>query len=111
MTNNKRISKIAKRALILFIVALTVIGTVACSKPPIQTGVLEEGAKIDIEGNITFTISNESGTASEAAAVTLAGPASLNSNLVNWFSSFVKYSANNIAQPTLSQCGLTPNIL
>ena len=41
MTNNKRISKIAKRALILFIVALTVIGTVACSKPPIQTGVLE----------------------------------------------------------------------
>lgn len=68
MTNNKRISKIAKRALILFIVALTVIGTVACSKPPIQTGVLEEGAKIDIEGNITFTINNESGTASEAAA-------------------------------------------
>lgn len=68
MTKNKRILNIAKRALIIFIVVLTVMGTVACSKPPVQTGVLEEDFVIDIEGEITFTISNESGKASEAAA-------------------------------------------
>ena len=68
MTKNRRIFKIAKRALILFIVALTVFGTVACSKPPIQTGILNEDFVMDVEGTVTFTISNESGTAAEAAA-------------------------------------------
>ena len=68
MTKNKCISTIAKRALIIFIVVLTVIGTVACSKPPMQSGILDENYVIDIEGKVTFTISNESGTASEAAA-------------------------------------------
>ena len=68
MTKNKRVLKLTKRALIIFIVALTVLGTVACSPPPIQSGILEEDYVIDIEGNITFTISNESGTAAEAAA-------------------------------------------
>lgn len=68
MTKNKRVLKLTKRALIIFIVALTVLGTVACGKPPIQSGILEEDYVIDIEGNITFTISNESGTAAEAAA-------------------------------------------
>ena len=68
MTKNKRVLKLTKRALIIFIVALTVLGTVACSPPPIQSGILEDDYVIDIEGNITFTISNESGTAAEAAA-------------------------------------------
>ena len=68
MTKNKRVLNLTKRALIIFIVALTVLGTVACGKPPIQSGILEEDYVIDIEGNVTFTISNESGTAAEAAA-------------------------------------------
>lgn len=68
MTKNKRVFKIAKRALIIFIVTITVIAAVACGKPPVQSGILDDNYVIDIEGTVTFTISNESGTAAEAAA-------------------------------------------
>jgi len=71
MTKNKRILNIAKRALIIFIVGLTVIGTVACQKREEHSGVLGDDVVItdaDIKGEITFTISNESNTAAEAAA-------------------------------------------
>jgi len=61
--------KLAKRVLIVIFVAVLLVGMVACSgKAPMQSGILEEDHQLTIEGEVTFTISNESGTASEAAA-------------------------------------------
>ena len=61
--------KYGKRLAILILIAALLLGTFACTGPgPLQTGVIEDEEELLIDGEIMFTISNESGTASEAAA-------------------------------------------
>lgn len=61
--------KYGKRLAILILTAALLLGTFACTGPgPLQTGVIEDEEELQIDGEIMFTISNESGTASEAAA-------------------------------------------
>lgn len=65
----KQANKLAKSGLVIFIAAVLLLGLVACNrKGPLQSGILEEDKELNIDGNITFTISNESGDKSEAAA-------------------------------------------
>lgn len=67
--NHKKISSKMKKAFVFFIIMILLAGTVSCKTlAPKQSGVLSEEYKMNISGEITFTISNESGTQEEAQA-------------------------------------------
>ena len=60
---------LAKRIIIILIVSVLLLSAAACNrKGPPQSGILEDDYDLTIEGEVVFTISNESGAASEAAA-------------------------------------------
>lgn len=69
LKSNMQAKKLAKRIFILLIVSVLLLGVVACNKKgPLRSGILDENHNLTIEGEVMFTISNESGTESEAAA-------------------------------------------
>ena len=62
-------SDIIKNFFVISIVIAILSCTVACNKAgPVQSGILTEDYQIEIGGEVTFTISNESGSSAEAAA-------------------------------------------
>ncbi len=69
LKDKMRIFRYGKVAAVVFIVTAVLFSVSACKKlAPIQSGILEEDDELNISGEITFTISNESGSRSEAAA-------------------------------------------
>ena len=56
----------------IVLISLMIISCISCvSKPPVQSGFLDESVQFDdlnIKGEVTFTISNESGTKAESVA-------------------------------------------
>ncbi len=67
--DKKHILKYLKSAAVIVIISAILFSVSAYKKlAPIQSGILEDDDELDIGGEITFTISNESGTRSEAAA-------------------------------------------
>ena len=61
--------KFVKRSAILLLISVLLLSAFSCSRlGPVQHGMIEKEDPISIEGEIMFTISNESGTRSEAAA-------------------------------------------
>ena len=64
-----RLKAFARRGLIVLIVSVLLFGIVGCNKKgPLQSGILEDDRALEIGGEVTFTISNESGAAAEGAA-------------------------------------------
>ena len=69
LKSSRRAGSLAKRIIIILIMSVLLLSAAACNrKGPPKSGILTDDYELTIEGEVVFTISNESGAASEAAA-------------------------------------------
>ena len=79
----------------IVLIALMIISCISCvSKPPVQSGFLDESVQFDdlnIKGQVTFTISNESGTKAEVPTNERIGNPENDLGLVELYFNFGRY--------------------
>ena len=69
LKSSRQAGSLAKRIIIILIMSVLLLSAAACNrKGPPKSGILTDDYELTIEGEVVFTISNESGAASEAAA-------------------------------------------